>query len=180
MNDIDSGKTLALAGSLGKPMLWMAALMAIPITGSIVALTVGHVRGIHLPTGLIYLVPFFLALLLLVVAWSLLRVRVRVDQGSLIVNTGLGTSRMALSDLRAHGVRVVDLGEHRELKPALKLGGTVLPGFSGGWFRLRNGETAVCLLLNRTRVCYLRNDAEKRSLLLSLAEPEKLRALLER
>ena len=47
-------------------------------------------------------------------------------------------------------------------------------------FRLRNGEKAVCLLPERRRVCYLRSDADNLSLLLSLAEPENLRALLER
>lgn len=41
-------------------------------------------------------------------------------------------------------------------------------------------KKAVCLLLERRRVCYLRSDDDNLSLLLSLAEPEKLRALLER
>jgi hypothetical protein len=98
----------------------------------------------------------------------------------LIVNTGTGTKRIALKALRAHGLRVVDLSGHTELKPLIKLWGTGLPGFAGGWFRLRNSEKAVCLILDRHCVCYLRSDADKLSLLLSLAEPEKLRALLER
>jgi len=71
------------------------------------------------------------------------------------------------------------LSERTELKPVLKLWGTSLPGFAGGRFRLRNGETAICLLLDRTRVSYLRSD-DGMAVLLSLKEPEQLRALLQR
>lgn len=53
-----------------------------------------------------------------------------------------------------------------------------MAGFPGGWFRLRNGEKAVCLLFDRHRVCYLRSGDDNLSVLLSLAEPDGLRALL--
>jgi hypothetical protein len=93
------------------------------------------------------------------------------------VNTGLGRKRVPLSRLRAAGLRVVDLGERTELRPWLRLWGTGLPGFRAGWYRLRNGEKAVCLLLDRQRVSYLRSD-DGLSLLLSLERPDDLRALI--
>jgi hypothetical protein len=55
-----------------------------------------------------------------------------------------------------------------------------MPGLSTGWFRLRNGEKAVCLVTDRHRVSYLRSDADNMSLLLSLQNPEALKARLER
>lgn len=178
MNDIDAGNSLALAGSRRKPMLWVTTIMGILVLGATLAIGLGPVHGWHLHASAG--APVIALLLLLFILWTLQRAGVRVAQGMLIVNTGLGTSRMALADLRAHGLHVVDLNDQRELKPMLRLFGTGLPGFAGGWFRLRNGETAVCLLLDRSRVSYLRGETDKRSLLLSLAEPEKLRALLER
>jgi hypothetical protein len=55
-----------------------------------------------------------------------------------------------------------------------------LPGFVSGWFRLRNGEKAICVLLDHRRVSHLRSDADNLTLLLSLAEPDRLRSSLER
>lgn len=178
MNDIDSGKTLAVSGSRRKPILWITALMAIPCLGVIAILAFGYFQNLHLPTGMAFLPPFLLLVLAFII-WSILRAGVRVDQGMLIVQTGLFASRMAFSELRQHGLRVVNFDEQTQLKPVLKIAGTGLPGFTSGLFRLRNGERATCLLLNRDRVCYLRNDVKNRSLLLSLAEPEKLRTLLD-
>ncbi len=124
------------------------------------------------------LVPIVFVGGLLAVAWSIRRSGVRVEQDTLVVNTGTGSKRIAFTALRAHGLRVVDLSEHAELKPAIKLWGTGLPGFAGGWFKLRNGDKAVCLLLDRHRVSWLRSDNDRLTLLLSLANPDQLRKLL--
>ncbi len=181
MNDIDAGQPLELAGSLRKPVYWLLAILGIVFLGVMVALALVNPHGlrVHAPVH-VFFAPAIVLLALLFIVWSLRRARVRVDQGELIVNTGTGTKRIALSVLRAHGLRVIDLDEHAELKPFLRLWGAGLPGFAGGWFRLRNGEKAVCLILDRHCVSYLRSDEDKLSLLLSLKEPEKLRALVER
>jgi len=183
MTDIDAGKALALNGSLERPLRWLVAIMAIPIVGSIVAisLTLSHVAAeARIPMlAAATIAPLTILLVMGVLVRSFKRAGVYVDQGELVIKPGIGSKRIALSALRKNGLRVVDLNEHKELKPMLRLWGTSLPGFSGGWFRLRNGEKAVCMLLERTRVSYLRSD-DGTSVLLSLKEPEKLRALLER
>jgi hypothetical protein len=185
MNDIDAGKSLPLAGSLDNPLRWLLALMVIPLVGIIVTLTVVQThaalpKAAFMPAVLL-LAPAIILTTTTIVIRALRRAGVSVDQGELVVNIGLGRAkRVRLSSLRAHGLTAVDLNARRELKPLLRTWGTSLPGFSAGWFRLRNGEKAVCLLLDRQRVSYLRSDDDSLSLLLSLAEPEKLRALLER
>jgi hypothetical protein len=185
MNDIDAGKSLPLAGSLGNPLRWLLVLMAIPLVGVIVALTLvsaraGMPKAAFMPLAML-LAPTIILITTLVVIRSLRRAGVSVDQGELVVNIGLGRAkRVRLSSLRARGLQTVDLDVRKELKPLIRTWGTSLPGFSAGWFRLRNGEKAVCVLLDRRRVSYLRSDEDNLSLLLSLAEPEKLRALLER
>ena len=192
MNNVDTGKSLILAGSLRKPLIWLVALTGFPFLGMVTALTLAltcvmHASTAPLPTAafiapviILVAVPVIILVAMLFLVWSLRQAGVYVDQGELVVNTGLGRKCIALSRLRAQGLRIVDLNEHSELKPFIRIWGTGLPGFSGGWFRLRNGKKAVCLLLDRRRVCYLHCDDDNLSLLLSLQEPEKLRALLER
>jgi len=184
MNDIDAGKPLALAGSLRKPLLWLLALTGFPFLVMLVALTLVLTRlapgsTAHLPAAAL-LAPVIILFAVFWLARSLLRAGASIDQGELVVNTGLGRKRIALSRLRAQGLHVVDLNERSELRPFIRTWGTGLPGFAGGWFRLRNGEKAVCVVLDRSRVSYLRSADDNLSILLSLAEPEKLRALLER
>lgn len=184
MSDIDEGRGLDLAGSRIKPMLWLAGLMGIPLVFVAAALGRGH-SPVHAATpdqanliGSVVvgaLVVLLLALLLLIRKAS-----VRVDQGTLIVGTSVGTKRIPIANLRAHGLHLVNFSTHPELRPIIKLWGTGLPGFAGGWFKLRNGDKAVCLLLDRHAIAYLRSDADNLTVLLSLAEPEKLRAMLER
>lgn len=108
------------------------------------------------------------------------RARATVEGADLVMQTGVGKKRVPLSHLRRHGVEIVDLTRHPELRPRLRFWGASMPGLSTGWFRLRNGEKAVCLLTDRRRVSYLRSDADNLSLLLSLQNPGTLKALLER
>ena len=183
MSDIDEGKLLELAGSRIKPMIWLAALMGIPLLFVAAALGMGH-SPVHAATpdqaNLIgTVVAGALLILLLALLVLMQRARVRVDQDTLIVHTGVGTKRVPLANLRANGLHLVNFSTHPELRPVVKLWGTGLPGFAGGWFKLRNGDKAVCLLLDRHGIAYLRSDKDELTLLLSLAEPEKLREMLQ-
>lgn len=184
MGDIDEGKLLELAGSRTKPMLWLAGLMGMPLLFVAAALGRGH-SPVHAATpdqaNLIGIVVVGALVVLLLGLLLLMRNSgVRVDQGVLIIGTSVGTKRIQIANLRAHGLRLVNFSTHPELRPVIKLWGTGLPGFAGGWFKLRNGDKAVCLLLDRQAISYLRSDADNLTVLLSLADPDRLRALLER
>jgi hypothetical protein len=82
--------------------------------------------------------------------------------------------------LRQHGLQVVDLAQHPELKLRIRTLGTSMPGFNAGRFLLRNGEKALCLITDPHRVAYLHSEADHLSVLLSLQNPGTLNALLER
>jgi len=183
MSDIDAGRTLALNGSLQQPRRWLVAIMGIPLVWAAVALALGCVHATPANKAPMLfaamLAPLVILLTTVLILRSLNRASVYVDQGELVVNSSIRSKRIPLSALRAHGLSVVNLSERTDLKPVLKLWGTSLPGFSGGRFRLRNGERAICLLLDRTRVSYLRSD-DGTTVLLSLKEPEQLRGLLQR
>lgn len=83
------------------------------------------------------------------------------------------------ADLRADLARPVDLERERALQPTLRTGGTALPGYRAGWFRLRNGERALLYVTDARRVAYVPTRAGY-SVLVSVAEPEALVAALRR
>ena len=178
------GHRLALAGSMRSAMRWLIALTTLPFLIAVVVLTTVYLHGgqgaRHAPLALLIAIPASVLLAQFLLVRGITRASVSIDRGDLVVHTGLGTKRVQLSRLRQHGVQVVDLDERRELKPMLRLWGTGLPGFAAGWFRLRNGEKAVCLLTQRQRVTRLRSDEDNLTLLLSLADPGQLRDRLQR
>jgi hypothetical protein len=106
--------------------------------------------------------------------------RVSVNNGHLSVRTSIGTKRIRLANLREHGVLTVNLTEHPELRPRRRLWATFLPGLNSGWFYLNNREKAFGIVLDHRHVTYLRSDADKLSILLSLRNPELLCALIAR
>ena len=107
------------------------------------------------------------------------RARATIDGGDLVLQTGVGIKRIALTRLRRHGLQIVNLTLHPEFKPRLRTWGASMPGLSTGWFRLRNGDKAVCLLTDQRRVTYLRSDSDDLAILLSLKDPTILKKALD-
>lgn len=106
-------------------------------------------------------------------AFVLRRQRVTLDAGSLTIAAGVLTRRVAVANLDVHAARIVDLREHSEWSPLIKLFGTRLPGFSSGHFRLRDRSKAFVLLTTRDRVLML-PETSGTKLLLSLQQPQAL------
>ena len=182
MSEHETMTVLPLRGSVRGPLLFFAALMLVPVLGVLAAIvatccTPAFAGKPPVPWPVL-LLPLALAALTILLWRGLARAGVRVGHGQLIVATGLGSKQVPLSSLRGAGLRIVDLDEHTELKPRWRTWGTSLPGFHAGWFRLRNGEKAVCLLLDRHRVSYLRTN-DGLSLLLSLERPDDLRRFVD-
>ena len=147
-------------------LLWLlpgAALVAVAI-GIGVLLT----REPHAWIAFPVLVPSAV-----LVAVALNRRRVSFDDGMLTIAAGLNTRRIACSDLDLASARILDLREHGEFKPAMKLFGTRVPGLAAGHFWLRDRSRAFVLLTGSSRVLLL-NERSGRRLLLSLARPQAL------
>ncbi|HEV8692859.1 MAG TPA: PH domain-containing protein [Lysobacter sp.] len=112
-------------------------------------------------------------------AVTLRRRRVSLSNGTLIVTAGLNTRRVAIGDLDLSSARIVDLREHHEWKPSLKLFGTRVPGLSMGHFRLRDRNRAFVLLTDPSRVLVL-TEYSGRRLLLSVTRPQALLDALQK
>ena len=63
-------------------------------------------------------------------------------------------------------------------RPGIRTNGIGLPGYQAGWFRLGDGEKALCFLTDRTQAVYI-PTREGYSLLLSPAEPRAFLASLQ-
>lgn len=108
-----------------------------------------------------------------VLALLLRRRRVTLDAGALTIAAGLNTRRVAITGLDLAKARIVDLREHNEWKPLIKVLGTRLPGCSMGHFRLRDRSPAFVLLTDQSRVLVLPETSGKK-LLMSLQQPQAL------
>lgn len=114
-----------------------------------------------------------LAASLVVLGVALRRRRVSLAGETLTVAAGLNTHRIASDELELATARILDLREHREYKPMLKVFGTRLPGLSTGHFRLRDRSRAFVLLTDPAKVLMM-NERSGRRLLLSLERPQAL------
>jgi hypothetical protein len=176
-------RMLPLRASPRSALAWLVVL-AFGVPGAIIAFVLGSAYREGAPaapllsSGLFVLVVS--AIVTLWIAGVTRRIAVTLDDDALTVCAGIATKRFPLATLRANGVRVVDFAAHPELKPRLRTWGIGLPGLAAGWFLLRNGGKAFCVLKGRERVTVLRAD-EGTWVMLSLADASVLRnALAER
>lgn len=119
-----------------------------------------------------------------VLALLLRRRQVSVDADVLTIAAGINTRRVALADLDLPAARIVDLREHGDLRPLIKIFGTRLPGLAMGHFWLRDRRPAFVLVTDRSRVLVLREKSGMKktgkTLLLSLQQPQVLLDALQK
>ena len=110
-------------------------LVAIPAAAVAAVLLFPGTRPLPAPAWLV--TPFFVALLMVPLALALMRRRIAVEGRTLSVAATFYTRRVDVDALDLAQARIVDLAEHTEFAPMLKLNGYGLPGFSAGHFLLR-------------------------------------------
>jgi hypothetical protein len=187
---------LQLVPASGRSRLWLWLLgMVLPVALSVAASLIAKPAtstadlfasdwrtrlsaGFNLPDQL--LGPLFVAGVTLAICLLLDRMlrrqRLRLDRNRLEVLTTFYRQRLALSQLQLDRARVIELGEHPELRPWLKSNGFALPGFRSGWFRTRGFKKLFLATAGGQRLLWLpttRGDA-------LLLQPQRPQALLER
>ena len=181
MTDVSEGmRTLRLQEPPSSLRFW-TIMLGLALPAAIIVVSFGFAFATTQPTGPLLIAPI-VALVACGVAtlWILRmyrRIAVSLGRDALVVDSGLATRRFPLSTLRAGGARIVSLDEHVDLKPLVRTWGIGAPGLSSGWFRLRNGGKALCILTGRERVTVLRTE-DGIWVLLSLADPSALQAAL--
>ena len=79
--------------------------------------------------------------------------------------------------LVAAGARRVDLTNTPEMQPGRRTMGTSFSGYQSGWFRLRNGESALLYLTDRSKAVYV-PTTDGYAVLLSPSEPDRFLSAL--
>jgi len=167
-------KEYPVAPQSGMPLLILWAIL-LAATVLPLAFMIGDKGLAQLASPRAWLGPALLSLAGVAVSLGYLRKRIALDAGNLVVRSTFYTRTVAIGSLQLERARIVDLAEHRALKPAIKTNGYGLPGFRSGHYRMGDGSKAFCLITDHSRVLVLplRDGSQ---LLLS---PEQPRALLD-
>jgi len=104
-------------------------------------------------------------------------VRFEIGGGELRIRGDVFGRRIPLSSLKLDKAAVLDLTASPEYSPKWKLMGTSLPGYHAGTFFLRNGQSALVFLSDRSRVLSVPMTNGK-LLLLSCEDPKKVLSAL--
>lgn len=83
------------------------------------------------------------------------------------------------AQLQPEAARAVDLRTEALLQPVARTGGTAVPGYRAGWFRLRGGERALLYVTDPSRVAYVPTRAGY-SVMVSVPDPAAFVASLRR
>jgi|WetSurMetagenome_2_1015567.scaffolds.fasta_scaffold70888_4 hypothetical protein len=130
------------------------------------------------PSAYMLLVPIGLLLLaglafVILTATAMGRGSVEVSPGEIRIRAPFYGRTVPVASIDCASARVVDLTTEGDLRPRWRTNGIGLPGYGAGWFKLRNGERALLLVTDKSRVLYL-PTREGYSILLSASEPQKL------
>ncbi len=181
MTEYVSAQVLPLAGDRERALRWLLFWMFAP-SGVLLLImfSLALNRGVPLwLAGSALLGPLvILQLLYLFLAARIRRAGVALNAQAIGIDSGVSSRLIALQSLAPHGLREIDLTLHPELRPLLRTWGIGLPGFNGGWYRLRDGRKALCLITERERVCMLEDETGV-AYLLSLADPAPLKRALQ-
>lgn len=112
-------------------------------------------------------------LLLAWLAWSTQHAQFTVSPEGLRLQGDLWGRHIPLRALKLDEAVVTDLRQDVAHQPKRRTMGSALPGYSAGWFELRNGSKGLLYVTDRSRVVRL-PTSEGYTLLLSVPEPQRL------
>lgn len=123
--------------------------------------------------AIISLVLIGVLVLMIWLAWSMQHARFTVSNEGLRLQGDLYGRLIPLKSLKLDEAVVTNLKIDKDHQPKWRTMGTGLPGYSAGWFKLRNGEKALLFVTDNTRVARIPTTAGY-SVMLSVSEPAAL------
>ena len=127
--------------------------------------------------GAVVVVLIGLVALLGNIAYQSRHAQFTISDAGLKIGPGVYGRFIPRDQVRADGVKVVDLKLDKEYALAGKTNGSNLPGFNSGWFKLKNGEKALVFVTDQSRVVYI-PTSENYSVLLSTLRAEEMAGAL--
>ena len=141
-----------------------------PLTLLVITFVIPEVRD-----DLWFIIPVALVLAITFIAlWFFTgRRQIELTGRRLKIKSTMYTRNVAVDELDLSNARTVDLAEHPELKPMLKLNGYAIPGFQSGHFRSRRWKKMFCLVTAHRVVILPLLDSEA-AIMLSPTRPQAL------
>lgn len=113
------------------------------------------------------------------IGYSSRHVSFSVSDEGLQIRGGLYGRTITRGDIVAENVKVVNFNLENEYIPKSRTNGIGLPGYSEGWFKLRNKEKALLFVTDRSSVVYIPTNKDY-SVLLSVGEAEEFAELIRK
>ncbi|MEQ8859317.1 MAG: PH domain-containing protein [Pseudomonadales bacterium] len=111
-------------------------------------------------------------------AWSTLRMPVSIAEGSLNLSLPFYGRSLPLASLNLEDARIVTIDASSPLRPRVRTNGIGLPGYSVGWFKLKDGSKALLALTSRRDVLYV-PTTDGFVVLLSPKDPQRVLSELQ-
>ena len=124
------------------------------------------------------LVPLAISALMVYLAYSIRHVTFELSEQGLRIRGDLFGRLIPRTSLRIKDAALVNLKQEKSHRPFLRTMGVGLPGYSSGWFRLRDGGKGLLFLTDPSRAVYL-PTTDNYALLFSPADPERFLVAVE-
>jgi len=124
------------------------------------------------------LIPLTIAALLGYIAYSTRGVRFEISDEGLRIRGDVFGRLIPRGSLRVEDAEILDLKKDPAHRPFLRTCGVGMPGYSSGWFRLKDRGKGLLFLTDPSRAVYL-PTTDGYTLLISPADPEEFLAALE-
>ncbi len=128
-----------------------------------------------IPFIVIATIGIFLILLLglfAFIGYSARNTKFEVTDQGLRIKGGIYGRFIDKEEITGENVKIIDLNADPEYKPKIRTNGIGLPGYSEGWFKLKNNEKALLFVTDRSKVVYIPTKQDY-SVLLSVSEADE-------
>tara|TARA_B100000315_G_scaffold214356_1_gene212894 strand:- start:25 stop:474 length:450 start_codon:yes stop_codon:yes gene_type:complete len=117
---------------------------------------------------------FFILLigLFVFIGYSIRNTKFEVTDQGLRIKGGIYGRFIHNEEIIGENVKIIDLNADLGYKPRIRTNGIGLPGYSEGWFKLKNKEKALLFVTDRSNVVYIPTKQDY-SVLLSASDPEE-------
>ena len=112
------------------------------------------------------------------IGYSVRNTKFEVSEQGLQIKGSLYGRFIPKENLVDEEVKIINLNRQKEYQPKLRTNGIGLPGYSEGWFKLKNNEKALLFVTDYSKVVYIPTD-QGYSVLLSVSNPEEFRQSVE-
>lgn len=118
----------------------------------------GSIKGLGFIGLGIFLVLFLVAGLIGASIWSARGATFEVNADGIRLRGDLYGRLIPMASIQIDQVRRVDFEQDPSLRPNWRTMGTGLPGYQGGWFRLKDGSKALVYLTNPSKAVFVPTD----------------------